>query len=75
MLSVKAIFDGKNIKLLKNVEVKKPRNVIITFLDEDDSEISNSELLMVAEKGGAFDFLDDPDEDIYSDKDLKVRYK
>lgn len=29
---------------------------------------------MVAEKGGSFDFLNDTAEDIYSDKDLKVKY-
>ena len=75
MLSVKAIYDGKNVKLLENVEVKKPGKVIVTFLDEEDSDISNQEILLVAEKGGAFDFLNDPAEDIYTDKDLKVKYK
>lgn len=75
MLSVKAIYDGKNIKLLEKVEVRKPGKVIVTFLDEEDSDINNNEILYVAEKSGAFDFLNDPEEDIYSDKDLKVKYK
>ena len=75
MLSVKAIYDGKNIKLLEKVEERKPGKVIVTFLDEEDSEINNDEILYVAEKGGAFDFLSDPAEDIYTDKDLKVKYK
>jgi hypothetical protein len=75
MLSVKAIYDGKNIKLLEKVELNKPAKVIVTFLDDEGADISNDEILYVAEKGGAFDFLNDPDEDIYSDKDLKVKYK
>ncbi|MBK8981324.1 MAG: hypothetical protein IPM38_03125 [Ignavibacteria bacterium] len=75
MLSVKAIFDGKEIKLLEKIGSKKPGKVIVTFPDEDDPEIKNHEILYVAEKGGSFDFLNDPAEDIYTDKDLKVKYK
>ena len=76
MLTVKAIYDGKNLKLLDKVSIKKPTNVLVTFLDdESDSEIANEDLLLLAEKGGAFDFLNDPEEDIYTDDDLKVRYK
>ncbi|MBK9330965.1 MAG: hypothetical protein IPM96_00845 [Ignavibacteria bacterium] len=75
MLSVKAIFDGKEIKLLEKIASKKPGKVIVTFPDEDDPVIKNYEILYVAEKGGSFDFLNDPAEDIYSDKDLKVKYK
>lgn len=75
MLSVKGIFDGKNLKLLEKVNISKPRKVIITFLDDEESHITNDELLYVAEKGGAFNFLNDSEEDIYTDKDLKVKYK
>lgn len=76
MLTVKAIYDGKKLKLLDKVSIKKPTNVLVIFLDdESDSEISNKDLLRLAEKGGAFNFLNDPEEDIYSDDDLKVRYK
>ncbi len=75
MLSIKAMYDGKEIKLLEKVEMTKPGKVIVTFLDYEDPDINNDGILYVAEKGGAFDFLNDPAEDIYSDKDLKVRYK
>jgi hypothetical protein len=76
MLTVKAIYDGKKLKFLDKVSIKKPTNVLVTFLDdESDSEIANEDLLRLAEKGGAFDFLNDPEEDIYTDDDLKVRYK
>ena len=75
MLSVKAIYDGKNVKLSEKVEVKKPVRVIVTFLDDEDTDIKNEEILIVADKGGSFDFLNDPAEDIYTDNDLKIKYK
>ena len=75
MLSVKAFYDGKNIKLSENLKEKKPGNVIVTFLDDEEQDINNNEIMLVAEKGGSFDFLIDPSEDIYTDNDLKVNYK
>lgn len=74
MLSVKGVYDGKNLKLLDKVDVNEPKDVIVTFLESIDS-ISSDEILQAADHGGSFDFLDSEDEDIYSDKDLKVRYK
>ncbi len=75
MLSVKGTYDGKNIKLHENIHVTGPREVIVTFLDEDMPEITVKDVYALAEKSGAFDFLKEPEEDIYSDNDLKVKYK
>ena len=74
MLSVKAIYDGKKLKLLDKVKVTKPHKVIITFL-EDDSDINPQVIYNAAEERGAFDFLKEPEEDIYTDDDLKKRYR
>ncbi|MBU4445748.1 hypothetical protein KJ656_11805 [bacterium] len=74
MLSVKAIYDGKKLKLLDKVKVTKPHKVIITFL-EDDSDINPQLIYNTAEEGGAYDFLKEPEEDIYTDDDLKKRYR
>ena len=74
MLSVKAIYDGKKLKLLDKVKVTRPHKVIITFL-EDDSYINPQVIYNAAEEGGAFDFLKEPEEDIYTDDDLKKRYR
>ena len=74
MLSVKAIYDGKKLKLLDKVKVTKPHKVIITSL-EDDSDINPQVIYNVAEEGGAFDFLKEPEEDIYTDDDLKKQYR
>ena len=36
------------------------------FIEE---ELSENEILLLVEKGGSFSFLDDPEEDIYSESD------
>lgn len=38
-------------------------------------DLPAAEIAKLAAAGGAFDFLAEPEEDIYSDDDLKVRYK
>jgi len=38
-------------------------------------DLPATEIAKLAESGGAFDFLADAEEDIYSDEDLKVRYR
>jgi len=75
MKSVKGLFDGKEIKLLEDIEIEEPQEVIITFLGPTDDEKFYKKLYKLAEKGGSFDFLNDPEEDIYSEKDLKVDYR
>jgi hypothetical protein len=75
MLSVKGTYDGKQLKLSEKIKIRSPKKVIVTFLDAVEDELSSEELHLLAQKGGAFDFLNDKEEDIYSDKDLKVVYK
>lgn len=75
MLSVKAIFDGNKIKLFDKIEITEPQEVIITFLDTSIQGSTQEEIYKLAEYGGSFDFLKEPEEDIYSDTNLKVKYK
>jgi hypothetical protein len=74
MIAVRAINDGKRVKFLENIPVTQPTKIIVTFLEDEplpgDSEISGPEIRYLAEKGGSFDFLNDSEEDIYSDDDL-----
>jgi len=82
MLSVRATYDGRKVKLREKLEIRTPKEVIITFLDpiegavidviEDDP--TSTEIHEMVQEGGALDFLDDEREDIYSDEDLKVKY-
>jgi len=75
MLSVRAIYDGREFKLREKVDVNTPREVIITFLDPPETEEpTTTEIHQMIEDGGAMDFLFGDREDIYSDTDLKVKY-
>lgn len=75
MLSVRGIYDGKEIKLFESVKIEGPKEVIVTFLDKDVQDIPTKDLYAFAEKSEAFDFLKEPSEDIYTDEDLKEKYK
>ena len=58
------------LKLGKNFSRKEAKVVVLI----KDDEISENEWLNVAVKGGSYDFLADPSEDIYSMED-GVPYK
>lgn len=77
MIAVRAIYNGSQVKYFENISVTRQTPIMVTFLEDEpllgDYEISGSEIRHLAEKGGAFDFLNDPEEDIYSDNDLVVR--
>ncbi len=75
MQSVRAIYDGETIQFLDKIEIKKPQKVIVTFLDEEVQEELNKVIYKLADVGKSFDFLKEPGEDIYSDSDLKIKYK
>lgn len=74
MLSVQGIYDGKVLKVFDKIKINSPKKVIVTFLDDIDEDISSDELHHMASEGGAFYFLDNDEEDIYNDDDLKVKY-
>jgi hypothetical protein len=64
MLSVMAVYDGKEVKFREEIKIDAPRDVIVIFLDQPCENI----------KEGLFSFLNNPDEDVYSDNDLKIKY-
>ena len=74
MLSVKAVYDGKELKFTDKIRIDTPHNVIVTFLDEPGDDLTSAVIQQIAMEGGALTFLENPEEDIYSDKDLKVKY-
>lgn len=65
------LVDDDEWKRLPNVAFKAE----YSDKDAEYDDIPAAEIAKLAEAGGAFEFLTDPDEDIYSDKDLKVRYR
>ncbi|MCF8233709.1 MAG: hypothetical protein K9G67_02225 [Bacteroidales bacterium] len=74
MLSIRAIYDGKKLKLIDKVKVSSPKKVILTFLEDPEDEMTYEELHGLAEESGALDFLEEEPE-LYSDDDLKVKYR
>jgi len=75
MIAVKGLFDGKRIRLLESVDIKEPQEVIVTFLGTSKDDSLYREIYNLVESGGAFDFLNAPEEDVYCDDDLKVKYR
>jgi hypothetical protein len=75
MLSIEGTYDGKQLKLAEKIKIRSPKKVIVTFLDAVEDDLSSDELHLLAQKGGAFDFLNNEQEDVYTDKNLKVVYK
>ena len=39
MLSIKGILDNKKLTLLEKIDLTTPREVIITFLEKDNSDV------------------------------------
>ncbi len=68
MLSIEGIYDGEKIRLNKDVKLKSPQKVIVTFPEETENELQK-EIYSIAEKSSAFNFLKEPTEDIYTDGD------
>lgn len=80
MLSVRATYDGRQLKLAKKLDIKKTQQVIVIFLDypeqEDDEKepFTAKELHPLLVDNPALDFLKSKEEDMYTDLDLKVKY-
>ncbi len=70
MLSIQGTYDGKELKVFDRIRVKSPKKVIITFLENPTEDFISDELHLIAQEGGAFDFLNNEEEDIYTDNDL-----
>lgn len=66
----KAVLPRTELDTLLNL-ARQHENV--ELIAQQDN-VSTAELMLLAEQGGAFDFLAE-DEDVYTIDDLKVRYK
>ena len=68
MLSVTGIYDGQHILLTETLNEHKKFKVIVTFVEElEKDEASDIELSNFGRNKAAFDFWNDPAEDIYQD--------
>jgi len=71
MVAVRGIFNGLNIQLLEEVEIKANTMVLVTFLEEISPE---SELREMTSNPNGFEFWKNPAEDIYQDYFEKMRH-
>jgi len=77
MLSIRANYDGKRLLFSEKVEIRKEEEVIVVFLNMDsakDADVSGTEIQNLMMKSNSLSFLHLEEEDVYSDKDLKVKY-
>ena len=63
---------SKPVNLSSGEEVEL---IVIREVNVAEEDISDSDLMELANKNPSFDFLKDEEEDIYSINDLKKRYK
>jgi len=76
MVSIKAKYDGMRLVFAEKIELSKEEEVMIVLnrkkLIED--EVSGIEIQSLIMDSGSLSFLEAEDENVYSDKDLKVKY-
>jgi predicted DNA-binding antitoxin AbrB/MazE fold protein len=67
MRKIRAIFQGGNFKPLEPIDLPENTRLTVALLDSDD--LSADAIAQLAREGGAFEFLNDAREDIYSESD------
>jgi predicted DNA-binding antitoxin AbrB/MazE fold protein len=67
MRTIRAIFRDGALKPLEPIDL--PENTPLTVAVFDSDDLSAGAIAELARKGGAFGFLNDPREDIYSESD------
>lgn len=67
MRTIRAIYQGGDLKPLDPVDLPENTPVTLALLSDDDLPAEG--IAGAAQAGGAFDFLNDSREDIYSESD------
>ncbi len=67
MRTIQAIFRDGNIEPLEPVDLPENTRLTVALLESDD--LACDALAELAGAGGAFEFLNDPREEIYSETD------
>ena len=76
MVSIKAKYDGMRLVFAEKIELSKEEEVMIVLNREKliEDEVSGIEIQSLIMDSGSLSFLEAEDENVYSDKDLKVKY-
>ena len=67
MKTIHAIFRDGNLQPLEPIDLPENTRLMVALLPDDD--LSANAIAGIAQKDSAFDFLNDPREDIYSESD------
>ncbi|HEX5150353.1 MAG TPA: antitoxin AF2212-like protein [Parafilimonas sp.] len=67
MITVHGVYEGGQIKLLEEVPLKTKKRVLITFLDDDDTEDDIREASLNNSTEWFKNYLEDSGEDLYQD--------
>lgn len=67
MKTIRAIFRDGALKPLDPLDLPENTRLTVALLDTDD--LPADAIAALAQQGGAFEFLNDPREDIYSESD------
>jgi len=75
-MNIQTRSHGENQVIISAADLQKLVEIARKFesIKIEENDFDDSDLMRLAESGGAFDFLLD-EEDIYSVEDLKVRYR
>ncbi len=79
MERVKGKYDGEKIILEGPLQNREPGEVVVIFQDNQKevpsvANVTGRTIARFLDGNPSFDFLNDPEEDIYTDKDLKIKY-
>lgn len=77
MVTIRATYDGKSLHLSQPVSVNREEEVLVVFLNRDQLEedaISGKTIQDLIADSSSLQFLENKEEDIYSDANLKVKY-
>ena len=68
-IEIQGLINGNHHLVVdESLPIDGPRRVrVIVFYDEE--EVPHQQWMKTASRGGAFDFLSDPEEDIYDEND------
>jgi predicted DNA-binding antitoxin AbrB/MazE fold protein len=67
MQTIRAIYRDGNLEPLDPIDLPENTRLTVALLDSDD--LSAAAIAELARNGGAFEFLNDPREDIYTESD------
>jgi hypothetical protein len=67
----RVVLEGKDFDKL----VQRAKTVEDVVIEEMDSDVPVEGLMKLVEQDKAFAFLNDPAEDVYTEEDLKERYR